>query len=287
MMIPLSRTSFSLAVSAFAFMASGLAQPGAAQTTLERIREAGVATVGTEAAFPPFEFVDETGQIVGYGKDILTVVMEELGVELNQLDVPWQGILPGLLAGNFDFVATTVVINEDRARRFAFVLPIANGQAHVLTRTGEGVESEDDLAGMVVGTQLASFAEPIARALDERLQEELGAGFAELQLYTTFPESYVALANGEVDAVIQALPSLASLVQERPEIFEISAPVETGAEWTFMGWVTRPEDTDLRDFISDVIRDMRDDGRLYALQEKWFGFVMEIPDEGFLPDDAH
>ena len=56
--------------------------------------------------------------------------------------------------------------------------------------------------------------------------------------------------------------------------------------FTYLAWVTRPEDKDLRDFISGVIREMRGDGRLYALQEKWFGFRMEIPDEGYLPPGA-
>ncbi len=260
--------------------------PASAQDTLARIKETGVATVGTEAAFPPFEFVDESGEIVGYGKDILDVVIAELGVELEQLDLPWQGILPGLLAEKFDFVATTVSINEERAARYAYTLPIANGQPYIMTRKGEAVENEDALAGMAVGTQLASSTEPIARALDERLKGE-GEGFAELKLYTAYTDTYVALANGEIDAVIQALPSLAVLVKERSDMFEIAAPVETGVAYTYMAWVTRPEDKDLRDFISGVIREMREDGRLYEIQNKWFGFKMEIPDEGYLPPNAH
>ncbi len=274
-------------LAAACLIAAGMAPSAIAQdgSTLEHIRESGVATVGTEAAFPPFEFVDESGEIVGYGKDILDVVIAELGVELEQLDLPWQGVLPGLLAGRFDFVATTVSINQERAERYAFTLPIANGQPYIMTRAGEAIETEDGLAGMVVGTQLASSAEPIARALNERLSDA-GGGFADLKLYTAYTDTYVALASGEIDAVIQTLPNLAVLVKERPEMFEIAAPVETGVEWTYQGWVTRPEDIALRDFISSVIRDMRDDGRLYALQDKWFGFRMEIPDDGYLPDSA-
>lgn len=242
-------------------------------------------TVGTEAAFPPFEFVED-GKIVGYGKDILDVVVAELGVELEQLDLPWQGILPGVLAGKFDFVATTVSINEERAKRYAYTLPIANGQPYIMKRKGDdAVASIEDLRGKVVGTQLASSTEPVARAQDAALAET-GEGFAELKLYTAFPDTYVALANGEIDAVIQSLPNLAVLVKERPELFELVAPVEAGVNYTYMAWVTRPEDLALRDFISGVIREMRDDGRLYALQDKWFGFKMEIPDEGYLPPGA-
>ncbi|MFD2238614.1 transporter substrate-binding domain-containing protein [Aureimonas populi] len=259
-----------------------LAQTGG---TLGRIRETGTVTVGTEAAFPPFEFVDESGQIVGYGKDILDVIVSELGVELRQLDLPWQGILPGLLAGNFDFVATTVGVNEERASRYAYTAPIANGQPYALTRAGEAFEDEDAMAGLRVGTQLASSTEPIARALNDRLTAE-GEGFADLLLYTAFTDCYVALATGEIDVVIQSLPSLATLVRDRPDAFEIGAPIETGVQWTYLCWVTRPEDTDLRDFISVVIFKMRDDGRLYELQEKWFGFRMEIPHDGYLPEGA-
>lgn len=272
------------------FMAAGVvalwALAAPAQETLAHIKESGVATVGTEAAFPPFEFVED-GKIVGYGKDILDVVVAELGVELEQLDLPWQGILPGVLAGKFDFVATTVSINEERAKRYAYTLPIANGQPYLMKRAGDdSIASVEDMNGKVLGTQLASSAEPIARAFDEELKAAGGAGLGELKLYTAYTDTYVALANGEIDAVLQALPNLAVLVKDRPDVFELVAPVASGVNYTYMAWVTRPEDGELRDFISGVIREMRDDGRLYALQDKWFGFRMEIPDEGYLPPDA-
>lgn len=255
-----------------------------AQDLLDEIKSAGTVRVATEAAFPPFEFVED-GEIVGYGKDLLTEIIADMDVELEQLDLPWSGVLPGLLAGKFDFVATTVAINEERAGRYAFTLPIADGQPYFVTRKGETLAGEDALAGLRVGTQLASFAEPIARALDDRLASE-GEGFAELKLYPTFPDAYVALATGEVDAVIQALPSLAVLVRERPEVFELGQPVSTGVSYTYLAWVTRPEDLDLRDYLSGQLRQMRDDGRMAALQIKWFGFEMEIPDEGYLPEGA-
>lgn len=270
-------------VAGAAFLAM-VATSASAETTLERIKRTGKVVIGTEAAFPPFEFVED-GKIVGYGKDILDVVIAELGVELEQLDLPWQGILPGLLAGQFDFVATTVAINEERAQRYAYTVPIADGAPYFVTRVGETLVTENDLAGKVVGTQLASSTEPVARALDERLTSE-GKGFAELKLYTAFTDTYVAVANGEIDAAIQALPSLAVLVKERPDVFQLGGKIETGVEYTYLAWVTRPEDLDLRDFVSSVIIKMRDDGQLAALQQKWFGFEMEIPTEGYLPPGA-
>jgi polar amino acid transport system substrate-binding protein len=273
-----------LAVGACFALVSG--QRAFAETTLEKIKRTGELTVGTEAAFPPFEFVKD-GKIVGYGSDILAEVVKELGVKkLNQLDLPWQGILPGVLAGKFDFVATTVGINAERAKRYAYTVPIADGVPYAMKRKGDKFAKVEDLNGKVVATQLASSTEPVARALDAKLKAAGGPGFKELKLFTAFPESYVALANGEVDAVIQSLPSLAALIKEKPDVFELMAPTPQEGGFTYLAWVTRPDDKDLRDAISAVIRKMRDDGRLAALQKKWFGFEMKIPDEGYLPPGA-
>ncbi len=115
-----------------------------AETTFEKIKRTGKVTVGTEAAFPPFEFVKD-GKIVGYGKDILDYIIADLAVELNQLDLPWQGILPGVLAGKFDFVATSVSIRAERAKKYAFTVPIAEGTNWVMKRNGDtSIMSPDD-----------------------------------------------------------------------------------------------------------------------------------------------
>lgn len=266
--------------------ATTLALPAAAETTLEKIKRTGEVTVGTEAAFPPFEFVKD-GKIVGYGADILAVVVQDLGVKkLNQLDLPWQGILPGVLAGKFDFVATTVGINEERAKRYAYTFPIADGMPYTMKRKGDAIAKIEDFNGKVMATQLASSTEPVARALDEKLKAAGGTGFKELKLFTAFPEAYVALANGEVDAVMQSLPALAVAVKEKPDLFELAIATPKDGGYPYLAWVTRPDDKDLRDAISASIKKMRDDGRLAALQMKWFGFEMKIPDSGYLPPGA-
>lgn len=260
--------------------------PGAgAETALEKIKRTGKVTVGTEAAFPPFEFIED-GKIVGYGKDILTYIIDDMGVELNQLDLPWQGILPGLLARKFDFVATSVSVTEERVKKYAYTVPIAEGTSWLMKRAGDDrIGTVEDAAGLVVGTQLASAGEVAARAFEENvLQPKRGEGYGELKLYTAFPETYIALANGELDGVIQSVPNLAVLIKNQPGMFELVGPVK---DQHYMGWVTRPEDKDLRDYLSSQILEMRDSGYLYELQDKWFGFRTEIPDSGYLPPGAH
>jgi polar amino acid transport system substrate-binding protein len=104
---------------------------------LAKIKAKGEIVIATEARYAPFEMLQD-GKIVGYGKDILDEVMKDLpGVNLKQLDIPFQGILSGLTAGRFDFVVTSLTITEARVRNFAFTLPISTASVTVLKRKGD------------------------------------------------------------------------------------------------------------------------------------------------------
>ncbi len=268
---------------ATAFVAGAFVATASAETTFEKIKRTGKVTVGTEAAFPPFEFVKD-GKIVGYGKDILDHIIADLGVELNQLDLPWQGILPGILAGKFDFVATSVSIRPERAKKYAFTVPIAEGTTWIMKRKGDtSVMKVDDMAGKVVGTQLASGNEKAAKAFQEDMKSRGLKGFGELKLFTSYPEVTLALANGTLDVAVQNLPNLAVIIKNQPDVFELVGPI---TDKSYMAWVTRPEDTDLRDYLSKKILEMRDSGKINELQDKWFGFRMEIPSKGHLPEGS-
>ena len=267
-----------------AFAVSALIAVGAqAETTLEKIKRTGTVTVGTEAAFPPFEFV-ENGKIVGYGKDILDYIIADLGVELVQLDLPWQGILPVVLAGKFDFVATTVSVRPERAKTYAFTVPIAEGTTWVMKRKGDdSITQVDDIAGKVVSAQLSSGGQAAAEDFEKDMQARGVGSFGELKLFTAYPEIFMATANGTADVAIGPLPTLAVASKKSEGTFELVGPIR---DPSYMGWVTRPEDTDLRDYLSSVMLEMRDNGKLYESQDKWFGFKMPIPSEGYLPEGA-
>lgn len=283
--MPSPRLHGNLAVVAALIIASvgfALAPTGSASAdTLDKIKKSGEVTVGTEAAFPPFEFV-EGGKIVGYGKDILDAIVADLGVKLNQLDLPYQGIFPGLLAGKFDFIATTLVIREKDAKRVAFTMPIAEGSTSILKRKGDDrIKSGDDLNGKVVGAQLGTPSEQLLRELSEKYKQQGKPGF-ELKLFTAAPENFLALANGQIDASVSLLPTIKSLAVKQPNTYEVVGRVFEKQD--YLAWATRPDDTRLRDYLSVRIKALRDSGKLYEMQEKWFGFRMDVPDKGFIPE---
>jgi len=256
-----------------------LAEGGA----LADIKSRGQLTVGTEAAYEPYEFV-ENGVVVGYGRDVLEYMAGKLGVKLVQLNLPFQGLLPGLMSRRFDFVATSVGITEERARRFAFSRPVGLVRSvMVVNAANKALAKPDDAMGKVVGTQMGSQAQPVVQEFERQLKAKSGQGFAELKLFQTYPDVSVALSNGTLD--IGVLPSNVLSVQMRRQPSSFKTIGELG-EPRLLAWVANPKDQEIRSFINTTLEEMRVNGKLAALQKKWFGETMELPTSNYLPQGA-
>lgn len=244
---------------------------------LETIKERGTFVVGTEARFPPFEFV-EGGEIVGYSTDIMEHIMAALpGVTLEQLDLPWQGILPGLAAARFDYVVTSVTVTKERYDTYHLSLPIADATMAVLKRAGDAsIAAPQDVAGKVVGSQAGSAQLQALETLAAELQAA-GTPVSDIRTYVDFGEAYADLAAGRLAAVVNSLPNLLEAVRQRPDAFEVVLP--TFGPKKYFSWAGRKDDDSaaLNAFMDEQISRLNKDGTLAELQRKWFGDVMELP----------
>ncbi|AVO53088.1 transporter substrate-binding domain-containing protein [Ectopseudomonas mendocina] len=256
-------------------LASSLAQ---ADDLLQRIQQAKQITIATEARFAPFESV-ENGKIVGYGVDLMNYVLKDLpDVKVKQLDLPFQGILPGLDTGKFDFVVTSVTVNKARFDQFAFTAPIAESTVALLKRADDAsVSSLSDLNGKIVGSQSGSGQLQVLMAYDAKLKAEGQPGLRGIREYVSFDEAYADLALGRLDGVAQSLSNLGPLIKSRPGLF-VTLNEMLGPK-TYYGWVGRKgeDSASLVKLFSEGIGRANRDGTMKALQEKWFGFSMDVP----------
>jgi polar amino acid transport system substrate-binding protein len=265
--------SLALVLPSFAFAEGG---------TLDDIRKRGKLTVGTEAAYEPFEFV-ENGQVVGYGHDILEYMAGKLGVTLNQVNLPFQGLLPGLMAHKFDFVATSVGINAERARRFAFSEPVGVVDTVLVVRSNDThINKADDVAGHVVGTQMGSSSQPVAQAFDTQLKAK-GAGYADMKLFQAYPDVMVALSNKTLDVGIMPSNIVAVMMKREPGQYRVIGKI---GEPKMLAWVAHPQDKEVRAFINTSLNQLEQNGQLAQMQKKWFGYTMNLPTSGYLPEGA-
>lgn len=254
-----------------------------AQDTLERVKEEGQITVATEAAFKPFEYVED-GEIIGFGSQLLAEFAEDIGVEVEQLDLPFQGILAGLAAGQYDLVATSVAPNADRAQAYAFSRPFATIENVIVVPVDDDSITElSDLNGLLVGSQLGSSTEAVARQMDEALKENGGEGFSDLRLLQTFPDTAFALRSGQVDAIVIGSVSAGEFMNASPDVFKIAFNY---GDPVYLSWVTRPEDKSLLEAVNATITRLADSGELYEMQRNWVGVESESPETGYLPEGA-
>ncbi len=261
-----------------ATLAGGVAAPLEAAGLLDEIKKRKEIVVATEAQYPPFEFV-EGGKIVGYHADLLALVMKDLvaqGVKVNQLDLPFQGLLAGLQAKKYDMIATALFGTEERAKRFAFTVPTAYGTTGIVTRANNAaIGKPEDLAGKTIGAPQATKYLDQMKAYSEELKKKTGTGMKEVREYVGFTEIYADIDNGRIDAAPNGLPNLAWLMKQQPGKYKLAGQL---GDRTYFAWASRVEDRDLADYLSAQILKAKKDGTLKELQMKWFGLVMETPD---------
>jgi polar amino acid transport system substrate-binding protein len=245
--------------------------------SLAKIKQAGVINIGCEAAYVPFTYRDNSGAITGFDIDAIGKYFEPIGVKATFIDTQWSGVIPALYAGRFDMVPT-MSYTKERIERVLFSIPYADASQALLIRSADKdkIKSIADMSGKVLGIKLGSPGETLKAKLEEKLKAERGTGFADVKTYDDHPAAYLSLAQGSVDGVLNTVPTLSIVMRDRPGAFAMVTNVGSN---NWHGYAFRKEDQELSAFVDGRISAMKASGELYALQEKWLGFKMELPDK--------
>src|SRR5580704_1201697 len=159
-----------------------------ADDILAKVKAAGVLKVGTETEFAPFDYID-AGQHVGLNVDLFDEVGKELGVKIEWVTLPWDGVLPGLEAGKFDYVAGPATITKARMEHYRFSPPLAEATVALMKRKGDkSVMKPEDIGGKVVGAGKATSQLAQLKTFGETLP-----GKVEAREYVGFNEAYADL----------------------------------------------------------------------------------------------
>jgi polar amino acid transport system substrate-binding protein len=244
--------------------------------TLDDVKKRGTLIIGTEAAYVPYEFVKD-GKIIGYDPDIIDIMIKNLGVKADIIDTAWAGIIPSLYANKFDCIISAMTITKERAEKVLFSMPYAEATNTILLRADEDrIKTAEDLSGKIIGVQLGSAAAGIIKVFEEkRLKDAAKPGFAEVKQYEHYPEAYQDLLNKRVDAVVNSKSTMMVVMKDAPGKFKMIGGITDIP--AYFGMAFRKEDGALRDFANVQLAQLKSDGTLAKLQEKWFGTTMETP----------
>ena len=239
--------------------ASSTAGP-ATLNKLDSIQKSGKLVVALEGAWQPWSYHDSSDTLVGYDVEVSRAIAEKLGVEPEYVESDWDSLFAGLDAGRYDMVCNGVEVTEERAKTYAFTTPY--GYIHTalaVRKDNEDIHSFEDLKGKTTANSLASTYMELA--------ESYGAT---VQGIDTLEETIQLLTAGRIDATLNADVSFYDYLNVHPEAdFKLVAQTAEASHVAIP--VLKSEDTAYLDALNTAIEELRADGTLKTLSEKYFG----------------
>ena len=250
-----SNSSTSTAASAGASSAAG-----SSADQLAAVQASGKLIVALEGAWQPWSYHDESDTLVGYDVEVSRAIAEKLGVEPEYVESDWDSLFAGLDAGRYDMVCNGVEVTEERAKTYAFTTPY--GYIHTalaVRKDNEDIHSFEDLKGKTTANSLASTYMELA--------ESYGAT---VQGIDTLEETIQLLTAGRIDATLNADVSFYDYLNVHPDAdFKLVAQTAEASHVAIP--VLKSEDTAYLDALNTAIEELRADGTLKTLSEKYFG----------------
>ena len=227
--------------------------------TWAKIQEEGVITFATEGTYSPYSYHDEDDVLTGYDVEIAQAIAEKLGVEAAFTETQWDGIIAGLDAGKYDAISNQVSITEEREEKYLFSQPYTYAYGAVIVRDDyDEIESFEDLDGKDVAlTTTSNWAE---------LSESYGATIVPTN---GFSESIQLVEQDRADATVNDNVTYLDYKTQQPD-----APVKIAAlseDSTAAAILIRKEDAALQEAIDGALEELREEGKLQEISEKYFG----------------
>ncbi|SCC49276.1 MULTISPECIES: amino acid ABC transporter substrate-binding protein [Micrococcaceae] len=260
--IPLLATAAVLALSLSACGSSGGSTESSTSeqsgSALQKVKDAGVLTVGTEGTYRPFSY-HEGSDLTGYDVDVIKAVGEKMGVEVKFQETQWDAIFAGLDAGRFDVIANQVAINPEREKKYLFSEPYTVSEGVVVTKSDNtDITSFDSLKGKKTAQSLTSSFYEAAKAAGATIEPVEG-----------WAQSVTLLKQGRVDATVNdKLTFLDSQKTNPDDSIKIAAE---SADKSESAVTMRQGSEDLQKAIDDALDQLRSDGELATISEKYFG----------------
>lgn len=224
--------------------------------------ETTVFTMGIDAEYPPFSYMDDNGEYAGFDVEVCKAACEKLGWQFEVFGVNWDEKLVQLDAGECDCVWSGMTI-LDSMKEAGYVLsePYFYNTQVLMVKEDSGFASAADLAGKVVAVQLGTSGESL---LNEDLAD-LAATFDSVVTCDSFLKCFTELDGGAVDAVFVDMPVAVSYAAKNPGFKVINE--DLGAE--YYGIAFRSTDAEMCAAIEGAVAELVADGTYQAIADKY------------------
>lgn len=258
-----------------------VAARAASADTLADIKARGHMVVAVDPTFAPYEFTNADGSITGYDTELLQTIAKNTGLPVQFQKMSFDGIIPGLIAGSFDFTSSALDVTAERAKRIAFTIPVSESQDVVLTTSALPVASSNPsaLSGHTVAVKQGTQPETLMKQISAAL---VAKGKAPIQILSlqTVQQTIDALSDKRADFVVDDVTVLADAAAKSGGADKVVGNI---GDPIYISWGIRKGDTKLLLLLDGQLKKLEANGQMKALQEKYFHTSFKLPTTGFLP----
>jgi polar amino acid transport system substrate-binding protein len=239
------------------------AAPATAPAAAPAPAPAKVYTVGTDAAYAPFELQNEKGEIVGFSVDLLNAVAAKGGFQVKYVNTPWEGIFNALQQGDRDLLISSITITDERKQTMDFSAPYFDAVQLIAVKDGSKVAKFDDLKPLKVGVQTGTTGDEVVTKLQ-------GKNSTLIKRFESTPLALKELEASGVDAVVADNGVVINYVANNT-----AAKFRTVSDSAFApeqyGIAVKKGNAELLDKINKGLADLRADGTYQQVYAKYFG----------------
>lgn len=235
-----------------------------ADGTLDAIKARHKLIAGVKYDTPPFGYVDDKNQVVGFDVDLVREVAKALGVELELVKVTSPTRIPLLVSGNVDLSAASMTHTRDREGAIDFSITYYTGAQALLVPESSPIKGLKDLAGKTVAVQQGT-------TLEKNLAKI--APDAKVQAFRDYTSAWLALRQGRADALTGSYDILRGFLRETPGFHVVGDKFSVEP----FGIGFRHGDWQLRDFVNGVLQDLWTSGRYREIYHTWFQVDPDVP----------
>lgn len=219
--------------------------------------------VGANIGNVPWEFEDASGEYVGFEVDLIAAVTERLGKDFEIVNIPFNGLFSAVQSGRIDMAISSITITNKRLESVTFAQPYYDSDQSLTVASG-GPASVAEMKGKVVGVDTGSTGDMWATDNASEI------GFAEIRRYEGLAPAMLDLAAGRIQGYISDIPALLYYVKDKPNL-QVVERIETGEKYSIMF----NKDAPLATEVNAILTQLKEEGVIAGLHEKWFGTMPE------------
>ncbi len=224
-------------------------------------------TVGFDAGFPPYGYMDDNGEYVGFDLDLAQEVCNRNGWELIKQPIDWAAKDMELSSGTIDCIWNGFTING-RENDYTWSVPYVNNKQVIVVRADSDIKDQAGLAGKIVGVQQDSSA---LAALEEAPGADLAATFGGMEQYADYNTAFMDLEAGAIDALAVDIGVASYQIASRGEGFTILEQELAGEQYG-IGFLLGNEA--LKDAVEGTLMEMVEDGTFAEIVDKYSDYGM-------------